>query len=242
MRYALRLHPEQWDKAHQDFFEAFKNYDEAGSNRRIQCLKYLVLANMLMLSEIDPFTAAETKPFKNDPEITAMTNLVSAYQRNEILEFEKILRGKASTRAAGAATTTTRPGRAGPRSSSLTVAPRAVGAQLTCVCVRADNRKTIMDDPFVRNYIEDLLRNIRTQVVLKLIKPYTQVTIAFLAKVRSPGRSRPGSRWSAHLARASPPGQGGSRWAGGRRRSSMCQRPRSSRCSCRSSWTAASMA
>ena len=28
-------HTEQWDKAHQDFFEAFKNYDEAGSPRRI---------------------------------------------------------------------------------------------------------------------------------------------------------------------------------------------------------------
>lgn len=84
---------EQWDKAHQDFFEAFKNYDEAGSPRRIQCLKYLVLANMLMESEIDPFTAPETKPYKSDPEILAMTNLVSAYQRNEILEFEHILRG-----------------------------------------------------------------------------------------------------------------------------------------------------
>ena len=30
--------------------------------------------------------------YKNDPEILAMTNLVSAYQRNEIMEFEKILK------------------------------------------------------------------------------------------------------------------------------------------------------
>jgi hypothetical protein len=30
--------------------------------------------------------------YKNDPEILAMTNLVAAYQRNEILEFEKILK------------------------------------------------------------------------------------------------------------------------------------------------------
>lgn len=30
--------------------------------------------------------------YKNDPEILAMTNLVAAYQRNEIIEFEKILR------------------------------------------------------------------------------------------------------------------------------------------------------
>lgn len=32
--------------------------------------------------------------YKNDPEILAMTNLIAAYQRNEILEFEKILKVK----------------------------------------------------------------------------------------------------------------------------------------------------
>ena len=30
--------------------------------------------------------------YKNDPEILAMTNLIAAYQRNEIIEFEKILK------------------------------------------------------------------------------------------------------------------------------------------------------
>lgn len=53
----------QWDKAQQDFFEAFKNYDEAGTPQRIQCLKYLVLANMLAESQISPFDCQETKPF-----------------------------------------------------------------------------------------------------------------------------------------------------------------------------------
>jgi COP9 signalosome complex subunit 2 len=51
-----------------------------------------VLANMLMESEVNPFDGQEAKPYKNDPEILAMTNLVAAYQRNEILEFEKILK------------------------------------------------------------------------------------------------------------------------------------------------------
>jgi hypothetical protein len=45
-----------------------------------------------------------------------------------------------------------------------------------------NNRKTIMDDPFIRNYIEDLLKNIRTQVLLKLIKPYTRIRIPFVSK------------------------------------------------------------
>ena len=53
-----------------------------------------------------------------DPEVQAMTNLVEAYQRNDITEFEKLLR---------------------------------------------TNRR-IMDDAFIRNYVEDLLKKIRTQV------------------------------------------------------------------------------
>ena len=100
--------------------QAFKNYDEAGSLRRIQCLKYLVLATMLMESDVDPFDAQEAKPYRQDPDVLAMTNLVDAYQRNNIAEFEKTLK---------------------------------------------NNRRTsVMDDPFISNYIEDLLKNIRTQV------------------------------------------------------------------------------
>lgn len=72
--------------------QAFKSYDEAGAVRRIQCLKYLVLANMLMQSNVDPFDAQEAKPYKQDPEVLAMTNLVEAYQQNNISDFEKILK------------------------------------------------------------------------------------------------------------------------------------------------------
>jgi len=133
----MHMSEKEWEKAHTDFFEAFKNYDEAGSPRRIQCLKYLVLANMLALSTINPFDSTEAKPYKNDPEIVAMTNLVSAYERHDIAAFEKILK---------------------------------------------DNRKTIMDDSFIRMYIEDLLRNIRTQVLLKLLQPYTRIRIPFISK------------------------------------------------------------
>lgn len=58
------------------------------------CLRYLVLANMLTESQINPFDSQETKPYKNDKEIEAMTNLVSAYQKKEINEFEHILKGE----------------------------------------------------------------------------------------------------------------------------------------------------
>ena len=126
-----------FESAATDFFEAFKAYDEAAIGRRIQCLKYLVLANMLMESEVDPFDAQEAKPYKNDQEVLAMTNLIAAYQKNEIAEFEDVLR---------------------------------------------TNRTSIMDDPFIRDYIEDLLKNIRTQVLLRLIKPYTRIKIPFISQ------------------------------------------------------------
>lgn len=42
-----------------------------------------------------------------------------------------------------------------------------------------------MDDPFIRSYIGELLRSLRTQYLIDLIKPYTRVELVFLAKVRS---------------------------------------------------------
>ncbi|XP_046425680.1 COP9 signalosome complex subunit 2 isoform X3 [Neodiprion pinetum] len=133
----MHLREGEFERAHTDFFEAFKNYDESGSPRRTTCLKYLVLANMLMKSGINPFDSQEAKPYKNDPEILAMTNLVVSYQNNDINQFESILK---------------------------------------------QNRNNIMDDPFIREHIEDLLRNIRTQVLIKLIKPYTRIHIPFISK------------------------------------------------------------
>ena len=40
---------------------------------------------------MDPFDAQEARPYKQDPEVLAMTNLVAAYQGNKIREFEKII-------------------------------------------------------------------------------------------------------------------------------------------------------
>lgn len=45
-----------------------------------------------MKSGINPFDSQEAKPYKNDPEILAMTNLVSSYQNDDINEFETILK------------------------------------------------------------------------------------------------------------------------------------------------------
>lgn len=134
----MHLSEESFQLAHTDFFEAFKCFDEAGSPRRISSLKYLVLSNMLSKSNINPFDSQEAKPYKNDPEIIAMTRLREAYQNNDIEQFQRILRDP----------------------------------QL---------RSTIMGDQFIKENIESLLRLIRTQVLVKLIKPYTRVKLSSLA-------------------------------------------------------------
>lgn len=132
----MHLREGEYNNAHTDFFEAFKNYDESGSPRRTTCLKYLVLANMLMKSDINPFDSQEAKPYKNDPDITAMTRLVNAYQNDDIVAFEKIV---------------------------------------------STNRTIIMQDPFIREHIEDLLKNVRTNLLIKLIKPYTRINISYIS-------------------------------------------------------------
>lgn len=48
-----------------------------------------------------------------------------------------------------------------------------------------DNRSTIMDDNFIRSYIGELLRSLRTQYLIDLIKPYTRLELSFLAKVHT---------------------------------------------------------
>jgi COP9 signalosome complex subunit 2 len=89
----MHMSEENWKDAQSDFFESFRNYDEAGSLQRIQVLKYLVLTTMLMKSDINPFESQETKPYKGDARISAMTDLVDAYQRDDIQKYEAVLQG-----------------------------------------------------------------------------------------------------------------------------------------------------
>ncbi|KNZ64047.1 hypothetical protein VP01_1073g10 [Puccinia sorghi] len=133
----MHMSEKNWTDAQYDFFEAFKNYDEAGSPQRISSLKYLVLAHMLMNSGIDPFDSQETKPYKQDPQIVAMTNLVAAYQRQDVHEAEKIIK---------------------------------------------NNRATILDDPFIANYIQDVLTSLRTQWILASLQSYNRIEIAHVAR------------------------------------------------------------
>jgi COP9 signalosome complex subunit 2 len=133
----MHMAAKEYEAAGKTFFQAFKSYDEAGDPSRLRCLKYLVLASMLHASSINPFDSQEARPYRDDPEITAMTNLVQAFHNNEIQKFERILR---------------------------------------------QNKGRIMDDEFIRDYVEDLLRTIRTQVLRRVIRPYTRISLSVIAR------------------------------------------------------------
>lgn len=133
----MHMNEKQWQEAQTDFFESFKNYDEAGSNHRIRVLKYLILANMLNGSNINPFDSQETNPYKNNPQFLAMIDLVNAYQEGNIHKIEFILK---------------------------------------------EHHDEIMGDSFIQTHIDDVLRNIRSQILLRLVMPYTRICISFIEK------------------------------------------------------------
>lgn len=89
----MHMKEKNWELANTDFFEAFKNYDDSGArNLACQCLKYLVLANMLSGSDINPFHEQRARSYQNNKDIEALIHLVEAYQRHDILEFERHLK------------------------------------------------------------------------------------------------------------------------------------------------------
>ncbi|KAK0427939.1 hypothetical protein QR680_010496 [Steinernema hermaphroditum] len=125
-----------YERAFTDFFEAFKNYDEAGSQNRISALKYLVIASMLSKSDINPFDSQEAKPYKNNPAVRVLTDLIAAYQNNSVEQFQRVI---------------------------------------------ADNPDA-MGDSLIQGHLSALLANVRTQTVVKLVKPYTRIRTDYLAK------------------------------------------------------------
>jgi COP9 signalosome complex subunit 2 len=93
------------------------------------------MASMLHASTINPFDSQEARPYRDDPEIQAMTNLVQAFHNNDIRQFESILK-----------------------------------------------KGRLLEDEFVREHVEDLLRTIRTQVLMRVLRPYTRISLQAIAK------------------------------------------------------------
>eukprot|EP01128_Nolandella_sp_AFSM9_P007978 TRINITY_DN455_c0_g1_i2.p1 TRINITY_DN455_c0_g1~~TRINITY_DN455_c0_g1_i2.p1 ORF type:complete len:288 (+),score=74.51 TRINITY_DN455_c0_g1_i2:610-1473(+) len=83
----------KYKEANTDFIEAFKNYDEGGAGKdATACLKYLVLANLLSASDINPFDDNRAKAYSASAEIQGMIELVTSVQSKDLDGFERVLR------------------------------------------------------------------------------------------------------------------------------------------------------
>lgn len=85
---------ENWIGAYNEFYEAFIAYQEAGNSRAKDCLKYVVLASILSLSDINPFSAREAKVYAEDREILAMSELRTCLEDVDLPKFERVLKDK----------------------------------------------------------------------------------------------------------------------------------------------------
>lgn len=133
----MYLEERQWMLAYNEFFESFRNYQEAGNARATQALKYVVLSNMLASSDINPFDSREAKVYQDVDEIGAMLLLRSAYEANDIVQFERVL---------------------------------------------TNPKYKLLSDAIMAKYLQPLLRNIRCQVLKKIVRPYAVIQLASLAK------------------------------------------------------------
>eukprot|EP01129_Flabellula_baltica_P016769 TRINITY_DN9098_c0_g1_i1.p1 TRINITY_DN9098_c0_g1~~TRINITY_DN9098_c0_g1_i1.p1 ORF type:complete len:477 (+),score=128.68 TRINITY_DN9098_c0_g1_i1:23-1453(+) len=87
------LRERDYTSANTDFIEAFKGFDSAGSRSlAVNCLKYLILSNMLSNSEINPFDEARAKSYQSTPEISSMIAIIESYTSRDVQTFDKVLK------------------------------------------------------------------------------------------------------------------------------------------------------
>jgi COP9 signalosome complex subunit 2 len=65
----IYMSEKKWDRALDEMFESFKNYQESGNSRAKTVLKYVILASILSGSEINYSQTRESNVYLEDPEI-----------------------------------------------------------------------------------------------------------------------------------------------------------------------------
>lgn len=83
-----------WAEAYNELYASFLAYQEAGDQRAKSTLKYLVVASLLALSKINPFSAKEANVYAEDKEIIAMVDLRQALEATDLPKFERVLKDK----------------------------------------------------------------------------------------------------------------------------------------------------
>lgn len=88
----VHFHRGQFEKARLEFYESFKNYDEAGSSSKKKILKYLGLCSMLTDSEVNPFESQETQTYAQLAEYENLIRLITAYEECDLDVFYDVLK------------------------------------------------------------------------------------------------------------------------------------------------------
>ena len=86
----------KWEKALDEMFESFKNYQDSGNSRAKTVLKYVILASILSGSEINYAQTREAKVYMEDPQIVSIMLLRTAFENNDINQIQEILTSKTS--------------------------------------------------------------------------------------------------------------------------------------------------
>jgi len=98
----MELREAHFENARSAFFEAFKCFDESHANTEcLSCLKYLVMANMLGGSRVDPFQDRRAKAHENNAEVALMKDTLGHFQNLDLKAFanaEKTIRTKIDDR------------------------------------------------------------------------------------------------------------------------------------------------
>jgi len=82
----------QWQRAKAEFFSAFVSYDEIGNAVKAkQCLKYVVVSNMLSGSDANPFDDRAAKVYENDKEIALIGQLRTSFEKCDVNAFNRAL-------------------------------------------------------------------------------------------------------------------------------------------------------
>lgn len=87
----VQFYRENYEKARLEFYECFKNYDEAGSSAKKNILKYLSLCSVLTENEVNPFESQETKTYSHLPEYSNLILLIKSYDELNLRKFKEVL-------------------------------------------------------------------------------------------------------------------------------------------------------
>eukprot|EP01083_Nonionella_stella_P088389 246337_1 len=82
-----------WSNAYNHFQKAFFFYQEIAHKNTTKCLKYLLIAYMIVSDPQipNPFAMKEIKVFENHTDILRMNHLVNAFEKDDIEAFNRLL-------------------------------------------------------------------------------------------------------------------------------------------------------